>query len=168
MAERLINIGKIVNTHGIKGELRVVPLTDFPERFFKMKQVLVNNGGKLQTYRIQNVREYKNLLIIKFAEIDDMNAALLLKNAFLQVTGAELTKLPEHTYYIFQLEGLEVFTVDGGSLGKLHEVITTGANDVWAVRDEAGREILVPAIKQVIKSVDLDAGKVIVDLPEGL
>lgn len=164
----MINIGKIVNTHGIKGELKVLPLTDFPERFFKMKQVLVNKGGKLETYRMQNVREYKNMFIIKFAGIDDMNAALSLKNAFLQITEAELTKLPEDTYYIFQLKGLAVFTVDGLSLGKLHEVITTGANDVWAVREESGKEILIPAIKQVIKSVDPDAGRVIVDLPEGL
>lgn len=168
MSEKLINIGKIINTHGLKGELKILPLTDFPERFFKMDKVLVNHAGKLETYELENVREFKNLMIIKFAGIDDINQAQLLKNAVLQITEAELTKLPEHTYFVFQLEGLDVYSIDGGSLGKIHQVITTGANDVWAVQDDTGREILIPAIKQVIKSVDLATGKVIVELPEGL
>jgi 16S rRNA processing protein RimM len=168
MMEKLFNIGKIVNAHGIKGELRVLPLTDFPERFFTMDQVLVNRDGKLDTYKIQSVREARNLLLIKFVGIEDMNSALLLKNALLQVTQDQLTKLPEHTYFVHQLEGLEVFTVEGTNLGKIHQVLTTGANDVWVVRDAAAQEILIPAIKQVIKAVDIAGGQVVVELLEGL
>jgi 16S rRNA processing protein RimM len=168
MMEKLFNIGKIVNAHGIKGELRVLPLTDFPERFFTMDQVLVNRDGKLDTYKIQSVREARNLLLIKFAGIEDMNSALLLKNALLQVTQDQLTKLPEHTYFVHQLEGLEVFTVEGTNLGKIHQVLTTGANDVWVVQDAAAQEILIPAIKQVIKAVDIAGGQVVVELLEGL
>ncbi|MFZ3170461.1 MAG: ribosome maturation factor RimM [Carboxydocellales bacterium] len=166
--EKLFNIGKIVNAHGIKGELRVLPLTDFPERFFTMDQVLVNRDGKLDTYKIQSVREARNLLLIKFAGIEDMNSALLLKNALLQITQDQLAKLPEHTYFVHQLEGLEVFTVEGTNLGKIHQVLTTGANDVWVVRDAAAQEILIPAIKQVVKAVDIAGGQVVVELLEGL
>ncbi len=168
MTERYINIGKIVNTQGIKGEVRVIPLTDYPERFLRMDKVLVNNRGNLKTYQIEKVREHKKFFIIKFTEIADMDAAILLKNSLLQVPESELTKLPANTYYIFQLEGLAVFTAEGLRLGTLQEVISTGANDVWVVKSEAGQEVLIPAIKQVVKSVDLESRKVIVELPEGL
>lgn len=163
-----INIGKIVNAQATKGEVRVVPLTDFPERFFKMKEALVNNKGKLTTYHIERAWEHKTFIILKFAEVTDMNGALALKNTFIQIPESQLMKLAPNNYYIHQLEGLQVYTEDGLLLGKLQEVISTGANDVWVVGNQEGKEILLPAIKQVIKQVDIAVGRVVVVLPEGL
>lgn len=168
MPEKMFNIGKIVNTQGIKGEVRVVPLTDFPERFFGMKEILVLQQGQLSAYHPEQVREHKNFILIKFAEVPDMNAAEQLKGALLQVPESELADLPEGYYYLHQLEGLEVRSVDGTSLGAIKEILAAGANDVWVVRDSGGKEIMIPAVKPFIKSVDVAAGYVLVELPEGL
>ncbi|AQS59426.1 ribosome maturation factor RimM [Desulforamulus ferrireducens] len=168
MTEQYITVGEIVNTQGVQGEVRVIPATDFPERFFKMKKVLVLHKGQRQEYVIERAREHKQFIILKFAEVSDMTAAEKLKGALLQITPAELTPLPPGSYYQFQIIGLEVIDEQGRSLGTVTNILRTGANDVYEVKRPAGKDLLIPALKSVIKKIDLPAGKMEVVLPEGL
>mgnify|MGYP000224076946 CR=1 FL=1 len=164
-----ITIGKIVNTQGHKGEVRVMPLTDFPERFAGMREVLVEREGRRRSYVIEQVYRHKKFIIIKFAGVNDMSAAAALKGAALVVARNELVDLPEDTYYIFEIVGLRVYTAEGRYLGRVSDVLQTGANDVYVV-EGAGRRrpLLIPALKQVVRSIDAAGGKMIVRLPEGL
>ncbi len=166
--DELISIGKIVNAHGCRGWVRLIPLTDYPERFFRMDRVLVTLGKTCREYQIEQVKQVKKFILLKFKEVPDMNAALALKGAFLQVTREQLVKLPADTYYIFDLLGMKVYTVRSEYLGELSDVLQTGANDVYVVESGRGRPILIPALKQVVKEVDLKNRQMFVDLPEGL
>ena len=166
--QELITIGKIVNAHGYRGWVRLIPLTDFPERFFQMDRVLVVLGKTSREYAIEQARPYKQFILLKFKEVPDMNAALALKGALLQVDRHRLVKLPADTYYIFDLLGMKVYTTGREYLGELKDVLQTGANDVYVVESGQGRPLLVPALKQVVKEVDLKKRQMLVDLPAGL
>lgn len=168
MGENFITIGEVVNTQGHKGEVRVIPTTDFPERFKQTKEVNLLIKGTRKLYHIEQTYEHKKFIIVKFSEIPDMNGAETLKGALLQIPQEQLMPLPEGSYYIFQITGLPVFDVAGNLLGEVKEVLQTGANDVYVVRGTDRKEILIPALKHVIKKIDLTAGKITVDLPEGL
>lgn len=168
MSEQYITVGEIVNTQGIKGEVRILPTTDFPERFKKGQKYLVYLKGIHREYTIEKSWEHKHFIIIKFAEIEDMNAAEKLKGGLLQVTPANLTRLPKGSYYVFELVGLKVLDIEGQELGEVVQVIKTGANDVYVVKRSEGKDILIPALKSVIKEIDIPGGKMLVDLPEGL
>lgn len=166
--EKYITIGKIVNTQGHRGEVRVYPLTDFPDRFKEMESVVVNSGERHRTLHIERVYFHKRFVIIKFKEIKDMNDAEMLKGGLLQIDRHELVPLPEGSFYIFEIIGLSVYTESGDYLGKVADVLQTGANDVYLVdRDEEG-QVLIPALKKVVKKVDLEKGFMLVELPEGL
>jgi len=167
MAEKYIRIGKILNTQGNRGALRVLPLTDYPERFQKMARVQVSINDQLRELSIEDSFFHKKYIIIKFKEIQDMNAAGALKGGFLVVSRAELVPLPEDSYYIFDLIGIEVFDSDGRRLGIMTDIIQTGSNDVYVVETEA-RPLLIPALKQVVKEIDLDGRRIVVQIPEGL
>lgn len=166
--DQYITIGKIVNTQGHRGEVRVMPLTDFPERFTDMKSVLVKTGDRMERRAVERTYRHKKFAVLKFAGVDDMDAALELKNSLLLVTRDELTPLPEGSYYIFDLVGLEVRTVDGRPLGAIADVIQTGANDVYVVENPGRKQLLIPALKQVVRQIDLAAGNMVVELPPGL
>ncbi|RKO66621.1 ribosome maturation factor RimM [Desulfofundulus salinus] len=163
-----INIGKIVTTQGHRGEVRVFPLTDFPERFEQMDEVIIYHNGERKTYHIEKTRRHKGFIVLKFREVPDMNAALALKGALLQVTTEQLVALPEDTYYIFEIIDLDVYTLGGEWLGKVTDVLTTGANDVYVVQEEGKRPLLIPALKSVVRNIDLDQKRMVVDLPPGL
>lgn len=167
VSEELITIGKIVNTHGIKGAVRVVPLTDFPERFSGMERVRVATPAGQRELDIEHVSPHKKYVIVKFREVTDFTAAQALKGCLLQVTRDELAALPEGSYYIFDIVGLLVQTSSGDLLGKVTEVLQTGANDVYVVETGA-KPLLLPATKEVVKEIDLDARRMVVELPEGL
>lgn len=165
--EEYIRIGKILNTQGNRGALRVLPLTDYPERFQKMTRVRVAISGLLRDLNVEDTYFHKKYVIMKFKEIQDMNAAGELKGGFLVLSRAELMPLPENSFYIFELIGLEVFDPLGVRLGLLTDIIQTGSNDVYVV--ETGRKpLLVPALKQVVLEVDLSEGRMVVKLPDGL
>lgn len=167
-SDELIAIGKIVNTQGHRGEVRVLPLTDFPERFQGMEKVRLYREGWTADYSIAKTYAHKKFIIMKLAGVDDMDLAETLKGALIMVTREELMPLPEHTYYIFDLVGLKVFTLDGRYLGQVTEVISTGANDVYQVEGVTRRPLLIPALKSVVHKIDLEAGQMVVELPAGL
>lgn len=165
---KLVTIGEIINTHGHFGEVRVWPQTDFSERFENMKKVFVSKGGHPDVYNIDRVRYHKQFVIIKFAEVPDMNGAEALKGALLQIEQKDLMPLPENTFYIFELVGMAVYTVAGDNLGVIRDIIQTGSNDVYVIKSPAGKDILIPALKHVVKEINVEEKKMVVEPLPGL
>ena len=167
MAEEYIRVGKILGTQGNRGAVRVLPLTDYPERFHNMSLVKVKLKEGRQDLQIESVNEHKKFIIIKFRGIEDMNAAEQLRGGCLEITREQLVPLPEGSYYIFEIIGLKVYDLDGAYLGEITDVLQTGANDVYVV-ETGGKPLLIPALKQVVREVDLQGRRMRVELPEGL
>ena len=164
-----ITIGQIVNTHGINGELKVKVFSDSNNRFESLSRVYASadvNSPDKQELTISGLRYQKEMVLMKVKEIQDLTHAEKYKRFLLQIPEQELLPLPEGRYYIYQLEGLEVWEKDI-CYGILKEVMQPGSNDVYVVSD-GKREILIPALKTVIKNVDLNQGRLEVELPAGL
>ncbi|WP_083454055.1 ribosome maturation factor RimM [Syntrophomonas palmitatica] len=164
----LINIGKIAGSFGVEGWVKVIPLTDFPERFQKMKTVKLSHAGMVRDVKVEGARPHKGFYLIKLQGIESPEEAVKYRNALLQIDESQLYPLPEGSYYHFQLEGLEVYDAQRGFLGRLTEVLATGANDVYVIQTEQYGEVLIPAIKDVVLRVDLSAGKMEINLLPGL
>jgi len=163
-----LEIGQIVNTSGLKGVVKVKPFTDDITRFEKLKTVLIDKGGKFIEFEIEQVRYHKNMVMLKFKGIDDINQAEALRNLYIKINRKDAVKLPKDSYFIVDLLGLEVYTVQDQLLGTVYDIFPTGSNDVYVVKDELGKQILIPALKTVIKNIDIENKKIIVELPEGL
>lgn len=168
-----ISIGRINNTHGIKGELRISPETDFAEERFRPGQVvaIVDKGQTLyEGATIQAARFHKGIYIVKFEDFDDINQVEVYKGARLMISEADLPDLEEGEYYHHQLLGLEVVTSDGQSIGQVKEVLNLPANDVFVVKrpKKQQQDALIPHIHDIVKDVDLDQGQIIIELMEGL
>ena len=167
MQEKL-EIGQIVNTFGIKGEVKVVPFTDDITRFDDLKDVYVKNKKQNNKYEVEEVKYHKSFVLLKLKGIDNMEKAETLRDSFLEVDRANAIPLEENSYYIVDLIGLEVYSDENKLLGKLEDVFNTGSNDIYIVKDELGKQILLPAISEVIKDINIEEGKIIVHLLEGL
>ncbi|MCR4442652.1 MAG: ribosome maturation factor RimM [Peptococcaceae bacterium] len=167
--EQFIKIGQIVNTHGCRGELKVLPLTDDPGRFEELTQVYVFRKDRdYIKYNVASARIHKGMVLVAFAEINDLLEAEKMKGLYLELPVSELKPLPEGHYYIFQLIGLNVYE-DDKLLGKMIDVIKTGSNDVYVVKAVGSKkEILIPALKEVVEKIDLSSGAIRVKLPPGL
>lgn len=161
-------IGQIVNTYGIKGFVKVVPYTDNIKRFERLKSVYIEQKNKIIEVFIEEVKYSKSLVLLKIKGIDSIEEAEKYKNAIIKIERKDAVKLPENTYFIADLIGLDVYTLNGDNLGKLEDIFKTGSNDVYVVKNELGKQILLPAIESVIKQIDLSNGKIIVNLLEGL
>ncbi len=147
-------IGKIVAPFGIRGELKVFSLSDIPNRFAQLDKIFV--GPDHVSRRITAVRPYKgDMLIVKFAGIDDANTAETLRNFDLSIPLDKLAQLPQDSYYQHDILGLRVATLNGNDIGTIIEIMETGSNDVYVVKGENKQPILLPAIKDVVKQVDL-------------
>ncbi len=168
MKQEYFEIGQIVNTFGIKGQVKVTPFTDDIRRFDELKTILVEKNGKKQVKEIEDVKYHKNMVLIKFKGIEDINMAETLRNAYLKIKREEARKLPQDTYYIADLLGLSVYTDEGEYLGKVDDIYSTKAHDIYVVKNEEGKQILLPGRKEVIQQVDLDQEKITVHLLEGL
>ena len=169
MSEELITIGQVIATHGNKGEVKVYPLTDFPDRFERLEKIFCQLPDSLLTLTISSVRYHKNYVLLKFAEVDSMNEAESLKMGKLKIKQEELIPLPEGHYYIFQLLGLQVFTQRGDFLGTVADVRKTGSNDVYYIKHpDTGKETLIPAVKQFVSTIDLTDRKIFIKTFPGL
>jgi len=147
-------IGQIAALFGIHGELKVHLMTDIPNRFAELETVYV--GAKHISYSIQSVRPYKGeMIVLKLTGIDNADAAEPLRNQELSIPLSELAKLPPDSYYQHDILGLRVLTLDGQELGQIVEIIVTGSNDVYSIKRPEGSQVLIPAIKEVIKQIDL-------------
>lgn len=166
--EDMLQVGVITQTHGIKGEVKVFPTTDDAQRFKKLKKVTLDNGKERRELEITSVKFFKNLVILKFKGIDDINEVEKYKKATLFVTREDAVPLGENEYFIADLIGLKVVSDEGEELGTLDDVLQTGANDVYVVKNDKGEEILVPAIKDCVKNVDIEGGEILLHLLPGL
>ena len=147
-------IGKVVALFGLQGELKVLSMTDIPDRFAELEAVYIAPAHI--RHRIASVRPYKgDMVILKLAGIDDANAAEALRNANLDIPGNELAKLPPDSYYQHDILGLNVLKMDGKLIGRIVDILPTGGNDVYVVKTPSGGQVLIPAIKPVIKQIDL-------------
>jgi 16S rRNA processing protein RimM len=161
-------IGQISSAHGVRGEVKVYPLTDNIKRFSKLKTVLMESNGEYKEVAVGTVKYINDFVIIKLAGIETMNDALKLKNQYVYIHRDNAVKLPKDSYFISDLIGMEVFTEESKLLGMLSNVISTGSNDVYEVKGQDGKLILLPAIGEVILEVDVANKKMLVKLLEGL
>lgn len=167
--EQYFEIGKITGTHGIRGTMRVFPTTEDPSRFERLKEIIVEIRGKRETFHIQKVAFHKQFVLLTVKEITDINVAELYKNGRILIPDEMAIPLGEDEYYNRDLYGLKVVTEEGEELGEVTEIFPTGSNDVYVVKkDGKGKELLLPAIKDCIKNVDLENGVMTVKLLEGL
>lgn len=166
--DNLLRIGVISNTHGIKGEVKVFPTTDDPKRFKSLKHVILDTGKENLELEIQSVRFFKQLVILKFKGIDNINDIEKYKGKDLLVTRENAVPLEEDEYFIFDIIGAKVETEEGETIGTLAEVLTTGANDVYVVETADGKEILLPVIKECILNIDTEKKTVVAKLMPGL
>lgn len=166
--ENLLRVGVISSTHGIRGEVKVFPTTDDMSRFLKLKNVIVDTGIEQIVLEVANVKFFKQFAILKFKGIDNINDIEKYKGKDLLITRDEAVPLEEHEYFICDLIGLVAFEEDGNEIGVLTEVIQTGANDVFVLKQKSGKEILVPYIEECVKSIDLINRKLVVFLLPGL
>lgn len=169
MAEYL-NVGKIVNTQGLKGEVRVISQTDFPELRYKKGAILTLFQEKKKPIEltIQSHRKHKNFDILTFVAHPSINDVEKYREGILKVSKEQLTELPENEFYYHEIIGLTVVDDTIGELGKIKEILSPGANDVWVVQRPKKKDILLPYIDSVVHKVDLEKGSVFVEIPEGL
>lgn len=165
---KYLEIGQIVNTFGIKGMVKIKPFTDDITRFDDLEKVYVKNKSGKKEYKIEEVKYHKQMVLIKFEGINNPEDANLLRESYLMVDREKEKPLEEGTYYIVDLIGIEVYTDEGELLGTLKDIFNTGSNDIYEVKDELGKQILLPAISDVIKEIDMENRKIIVHLLKGL
>lgn len=166
-----LNVGTIVNTQGLKGEVRVMAVTDFAnERFAKGSELLLFMKGQKEpiTLTVESYRRHKNFHILKFEGLDSINDVEKYREGQLKVDREDLVDLEEDEFYYFQIIGCTVEDQTRGTLGKVTEILTPGANDVWVVESTQYGEVLIPYIDSVVLSVDVAHKQIEVDLPEGL
>lgn len=162
-----LEIGKIVNTHGLRGEVKVVPWTNTPDVFEDIEYVYVK-GKEEKKLEISNIKYQKNNIIVKLKGLDDITDAERLKNAVLTTDREQLPELSEGEYYIEDLIGCEIFSEEGKSYGRLDDVINTGSKDIYVVKRQGMKDLLIPVIDEVVLNIDIEAKKIIVRLMEGL
>jgi len=159
--ERII-IGKVGAPHGVRGEVRIIPETDFPERFRDMKEVQVGD----ELLHITSVKYHGNVILMAFREYQQREQVAALNGRLLTVARSEAVPLEEGTYYISDIVGLRVFDTAGQEIGVVDDVFQTGANDVYQVRQPDGHTRLLAAIHDVVKEIDVPGGRMVVDVPE--
>lgn len=164
------NVGKIVNTHGVRGEVKVISTTDFPdERYAKGSTLYIKPDTKqMEKLIVASHRLHKNFHLLTFEGYHNINEVEKFKGEMLKISEDQLVDLEEDEFYYHEIIGCQVFTEDGTMLGKLKEILSPGANDVWVVQRPGEKDLLLPYIDQVVKEVDVQSKKVIVHLMEGL
>ena len=166
--EKLLQVGVISSTHGVRGEVKVFPTTDDAKRFKKLKNVILDTGRDQRVLEIEQVKFFKQLVILKFKGIDNINDIEKYKGRSLFVDREHAVRLRKDEYFIADMIGMTVFTEDGEEFGVLKDVMETGANDVYVISSLEHGEVLIPAIKQCILDVDVESGKMRIHLMEGL
>jgi 16S rRNA processing protein RimM len=169
--EKWFNVGKIVNTHGVRGEVRVISKTDFAEERY-------TPGNKLYIFKGENAkplevtvashRQHKSFDLLTFEGYHNINEVEPFKDSLLKIPESQLEELEEGEFYYHEIIGCSVMTEEGEELGKIKEILSPGANDVWVIQRKSGKDLLIPYIEEVVKSIDLDNKRVEVHMMEGL
>jgi len=166
--DMLITIGRVQKTHGIKGEIKIEPLTDHPERFSELRRVhLTSSRGESKECAVRSVRYMAGTPVLLLKGYDDPERARELNGWLVQVPQEETVPLPEGQYYWFELIGMEVFTESGEKLGTIVDIFETGSNDVYVMK-AGGKEVYLPATKEVIRQIDRAAKRMVIHVMEGL
>ncbi|MFD1862452.1 ribosome maturation factor RimM [Planococcus sp. FY231025] len=165
------NVGKIVNTHGIRGEVRVLSRTDFPDERFAV-------GTKLGLFKpdakkpimvtIASHRQHKNFELVTFEGYPNINDVVEFKDSYLRIAEHDLTELEDHAFYHHEIIGCTVYSEEGREIGKVSDILETGANDVWEVTPKTGKKHYIPYIEDVVKEIDVDEKKITIEVMEGL
>ena len=162
--EKYIIIGKIISAHGNRGEIKVKPLTESAERFYQLEDIVISH----EKYKITRSRIIKDMVILKLEDINQIIDTKDLIGKYIEIERNKAIKLPKGSYFVHEIIGLEVYFDNLSYLGQVSDIIKTGSNDVYVVIDECGKEILIPAIKDIVKSINLDGKKIIIKNIEGL
>lgn len=166
--EQLLQVGVISSTHGVRGEVKVYPTTDDVNRFNKLKKVILDTGREQLELELQGVKFFKQMVILKFKGIDNINDIEKYKGKSLYVTREHAVKLKKDEYFIADLIDMKVFLEDGTEFGTLTDVMKTGANDVYCIQTEKYGEVLIPAIGECIMQVDIEERRMTIHLMPGL
>lgn len=171
MSEKWFNVGKIVNTHGIRGEVRVISKTDFAdERYQPGNTLYIFKEGSQEPIKVvvESHRVHKNFDLLTFEGMHSIQDVEQFKGSLLKVDENQLSELDEGEYYFHEIIGCKVYTDDGEEIGTIREILATGANDVWVVKRKAGKDLLIPYIDEIVKDIDIDEKKIIITPMEGL
>ncbi len=163
MSDKMIKIGQIVAPQGVRGEVRVLPLTDFPERFKSLKVARLDDGTSLQ---VESVRYHQQFVLVKFVGLDNRNLVEHLRNKLIEIERKDLMPLPEGHYHVFDIIGLSVYNEQDEFLGKISDILQTGSNDVYMVEQQDKQPLLIPGLKSVVLKIDIPGGKMVVKLQE--
>lgn len=166
--EGYLEIGQIVNTNGLKGFLKVKPLTDDITRFEKLKTIYIQKAKELIGFKIQEIKYNKQSVLLKLEGIDDITEAEKYKNFYIKISKENAVELEKNSYFIVDIIGCQVYTDENEYLGNVVDVFQTGSNDVYTLKNSEGKEILIPAIKEVIKNVDIKNKRIVIHLMDGL
>lgn len=160
-------VGKIINTHGIKGEVKIYPMTDDVERFSNLEKIYI--GDLRKEVNLKTVRYHKGFPIIGFKEFDDINQVLTFKDQLIYVDDEDRIVLPEDHYFLYDLIDCVVYDTDNNKIGYINDVLQNVSNDIYVIKDEINnKEYLIPAVKQFIKLVDVESKRVVIDPIEGM
>ena len=168
MKKERLEVGQIVNTFGINGFVKVYPYVDDISRFDNLKKVHIKLKKEEKELQIEEVKYQKNMVLVKFKGIETVENAEKLRNSFVEIDRADAIPLEEGQYFIADLLGLDVFLDTGEKLGVLEDIYNTGSSDIYVVKNELGKQFLLPYIDEVIKQINLEEGKIIVHIIEGL
>lgn len=163
-----LQIGKIVNTHGVRGEVRLIPLTDDPHRFDMLEWVYVEKGSTMTKYSIKEVKYTKSSVVLKLSGIDSIESAQELRDSFVLVDRSNAIKLPKDSFFICDILGSSVIDENNVELGHLVDILQTGSNDVYIIKNESGKELLLPALKSVVRAISPEQKRIDVTIPKGL
>lgn len=165
----LVSIGYIAKTFGIKGDVKVIPLTDAPDRYTHLKKVIIQKrSGERKEYSLKGVSAIRGGLRISFTPAISVSEAEEIVGGYITVPEKEVPELAKDCYYHFEIMDMEVYTGDGRYLGRIAEILSTGSNDVYVVRDQNNKEYMIPAIRDVVKEVNIKAKRMIISVMEGL
>ena len=167
MKKERLEVGQIVNTFGIKGFVKIYPYVDDISRFGNLKKVHIKSKKNDEELQIEEVKYQKNMVLVKFKGIETVENAEKLRNSFVEIDRADAIPLEEGQYFIADLLGLDVFLDTGEKLGVLEDIYNTGSSDIYVVKNELGKQFLLPYIDEVIKQINLEEGKIIVHIIEG-
>lgn len=168
MKQEYFEIGQIVNHFGIKGMVKVNPFTDDISQFEKLKSILLVKDGKLSEVEIEETKYSKNQVLLKLKGIDTVEEAEKYRGCYLKIARSNSKKLPKDTYFIADLLGLTVYTDENILLGKVEDIYNSGANDIYVIKSEDRKQILLPGTKEVIKQIDLEQERITVHIIKGL
>lgn len=160
-------IGHISNTHGLKGEMKVRPFTENKKRYEELKKILINIKDEYREYEVESVRYQKDVVLLKLKGVDDIDAAEKLKNHYISIQREDAKKLQNNEYFIADLIGSEIFESEV-LIGVLDDIFTAGASDVYVIKRKGKKDLLLPALKSIIKKVDVENKRIDVEIPRGL